>query len=115
MTMGERTTEVGPDRVATDKVMADVGRLAADIEQLLKATAGQTGQHLAELRAKAQQSLQVARERLAELRGAALQTSCAAGRATDHYVRANPWPFIGMGACVGLLLGLIAARGGRPA
>lgn len=111
MTTGERTVEVGPDRVTIDKVTADVGLLAADMEQLLKATVGQTGQHLAQVRAKAEQSLRAAKARLAELQDVALEKSCAAGRATDEYVRANPWQIIAMGAVAGLVLGWAVARG----
>jgi ElaB/YqjD/DUF883 family membrane-anchored ribosome-binding protein len=115
MTTGERSAETGPDRVTTDKVMADVALLAADMEELLKATANQTGQHLAEVRAKAEQSLRAARTRLSDLQDAALERSCAAGRAADDYVRANPWPFIATGAVAGLVLGSLAMRRGRSA
>jgi ElaB/YqjD/DUF883 family membrane-anchored ribosome-binding protein len=113
MTTGERPAAIGPDRVTSDKVMADVALLAADMEQLLKATADQTGQHLAQVRAKAEQSLRAARTRLSGLQDAALERSCAAGRAADDYVRANPWPFIAIGAVAGLLLGSLASRRGR--
>jgi ElaB/YqjD/DUF883 family membrane-anchored ribosome-binding protein len=115
MTTGERPADIGPDRVTTDKVMADVALLATDMEELLKATAGQTGQHLAQVRGKAEQSLRAARTRLSELQDAALERSCAAGRATDAYVRANPWPFIATGAVAGIVLGSIAMRRGRSA
>lgn len=115
MTTVEHAAEGGPDRVSTDKVMADVALLAADLEQLLKATAGQTGQRLAQVRAKAEQSLRAATARLSELQDAALEKSCAAGRATDDYVRANPWPFIAMGAVAGLALGILASRRGHSA
>ena len=115
MTTVERTAELGSDRATTDKVMADVALLAAGMEELLKATADQTGQHLAEVRAKAEQSLRSTRTRLSELQDVALERSCAAGRATDDYVRANPWPFIAMGAVAGLVLGSVASRRGRTA
>lgn len=116
MTTGERTTEVGPDGVATDRMTADIGLLVADMEQLLKATAGQAGQHMTQVRAKTEPSLRAAKARLAELQDVALETSCAAGRATDEYVRANPWQFVGMGAVAGLVLGWAVARsaGSRP-
>lgn len=113
MTTLERATNAEPGRVATDKVVADVGLLAADLEQMLKATAGQTGQDLAQVRAKAEESLQAAKARMTELHDAALAKSSAAGRATDEYVRANPWQFIAIGAVAGLVLGMVAARGGR--
>lgn len=113
MTTLGRATNAETGRVAIDKVMADVGLLATDLEQLLKATAGQTGQHLAQVRAKAEESLQAAKARMTDLHHAALAKSSAAGRATDTYVRANPWRIIAMGAVAGLVLGMVAARVGR--
>jgi ElaB/YqjD/DUF883 family membrane-anchored ribosome-binding protein len=115
MTTGEGPAEVGPDRVTTDKVMADVALLAADMEQLLEATADQTGERLAQVRGKAEQSLRAAKARLSELPAAALERSRAAGHAADDYVRANPWPFVALGAVAGLVLGSVASRRGRSA
>jgi ElaB/YqjD/DUF883 family membrane-anchored ribosome-binding protein len=100
------------DRVTTDKVMADLRVLAADMEQLLKATASQTGQQISQVRAKAEESLKAAKARVAELQGVALAKSRAAGRATDDYVRANPWQAMAICAIGGLVLGVVLARGG---
>jgi ElaB/YqjD/DUF883 family membrane-anchored ribosome-binding protein len=108
----EWVTDAEGDRVTTDKLMADLRVLAADTEQLLKATASQTGQRVAQVRAKAQESLTAAKARVAELQDVALAKTRAAGRATDDYVRANPWPVIAIGAVAGLVLGVLLARGG---
>jgi len=99
-------------RANTDKVMADLRVLAADMEQLLSATAGQTGQHVAQARARAEQSLTAAKARVAELQGMALAKTRAAGRATDEYVHANPWQVIAVCAVAGLVLGSLLSRGG---
>ena len=108
-----QAASAGTGRVALARVMDDFGALAADLEQLLKATAGQTGQHLAEVRTRAEASLQTAKACMTGLQDAALAKTVAAGRATDTYVRANPWPFIALGTVAGLVLGLAAARGAR--
>jgi ElaB/YqjD/DUF883 family membrane-anchored ribosome-binding protein len=100
------------DRVTADKLKADLRVLAADMEQLLSATASQTGQQVAQVRAKAEESLKAAKARVAELQGVALAKTRAAGRATDDYVRANPWQVVGVCTAVGLLLGFALARGG---
>jgi ElaB/YqjD/DUF883 family membrane-anchored ribosome-binding protein len=55
------------DRITSDKLKADLRVLAADMEQLLRATAGQTGQHVAQVRARAEESLHAARARVARL------------------------------------------------
>ena len=114
MIVRERIANAEVDRITTDKLMIDLKVLAADMEQLLKATASQTGQHVAEVRAKAEESLAAARARVASLQDMALAGTRAAGRATDDYVRANPWQVMAIGTLAGLMLGLVLARGGHP-
>ncbi len=100
------------DRVTSDKLMADLRVVAADMEQLLKATASQTGQYVAQARARAAESLQACKARIADMQRVALANAEAAGRATDDYVRANPWHAMIIGAVAGLVLGVLLARGG---
>ena len=97
---------------ATDKLMADLKVLATDLEHLLKVTASQTGQQVAQVRAKAEESLLAVRARAADLQDVALAKSRAAGRATDDYVRANPWQVAAICGAAGLVVGLLLARGG---
>ena len=108
-TEGVMDTEGDP--VTIEKLKTDLRVLAADMEQLLKATASQTGQQVAQVRAKAEESLKLAMARVAELQDVALVKSRAAGRATDEYVRANPWQVLAIGAFAGLVLGLMLTRG----
>jgi ElaB/YqjD/DUF883 family membrane-anchored ribosome-binding protein len=99
------------DRVTTRRLMDDLRVLAADTEQLLRVTAGDTGQHVVHLRAKAEESLRAARERLANAQDVALARATAAGRATDAYVHANPWQVVALGAVAGLAVGFMLTRG----
>ncbi len=112
MNAKEWVTYVQGDRVTTDKLIADLKVLAADMEQLLKATASQTGQHVAQVRAKAEESLKAVKVRAADLQDAALARTRVVGRMTDDYVRANPWQVMAIGAAAGLVLGTLVARGG---
>ncbi len=105
--------DVEGDRVTADKLKADLGVLADDMEELLKATASQTGQHVARVRAKAAESLKAAKARVTDLQGVALAKTRAAGQATDDYVRANPWQAMAIGAIAGLVVGLLLARAGE--
>jgi len=98
------------DRIGTDKLMADFRVLAADIDALLSATAGQTGQHVAGVRARAEESLNAVKAHVAELQDLALAKTRAAGRATDNYVRANPWQVIAIGAVAGVAVGFLLSR-----
>jgi ElaB/YqjD/DUF883 family membrane-anchored ribosome-binding protein len=112
MNAREWTTVAPDDRVTREKLMADLRVLAADVEQLLRATAGETGQHLTQARAKAEESLNAVKARAAELQRDVLAKTRAAGRATDAYAHANPWRVVAVGAAAGLLLGLAFSRGG---
>ena len=100
------------DRISTDKLMADLKVLAADVAQLRRATVSHTGLRIAQARARAEQSLKAAGVRVAELQEVALAKTRAAGHATDDYVRANPWQVVAVSAFAGLMLGLLIARGG---
>ncbi len=109
----ENPQDAESDRVTVDKLMTDLSVLGNDVERMLKATAGETGQHLAQARAKAEQSLKAIRARVADLQGAALVKTRAAGRATDDYVRANPWQVMAIATAAGLVLGILLARDGE--
>ena len=93
------------DPVTIDKLRDDLRVLAGDMEQLLKATASQTGQQIAQVRARAEESLNAAKVRIAEVQESALVKARAAGRATNEYVRENPWQVMAIAAGVGLALG----------
>ena len=87
----------------TEKLAGDVRVLASDVEELLKATATQTGEKIAEARAHAQAAI-------ANARATAIEQSRHAALATDQYVHQNPWSAIGISAGVGLLIGLLISR-----
>jgi ElaB/YqjD/DUF883 family membrane-anchored ribosome-binding protein len=108
----ETPAEPNVARVDTDKVLADLRTLATDTEELLRATAGRTGQQLEAARTRADASLAAAKARLENLGRVAVDRTRAAGRATDGYVHANPWQVIAIGAAAGFVIGALLARGG---
>jgi ElaB/YqjD/DUF883 family membrane-anchored ribosome-binding protein len=77
---------------------------------LLRATAGQAGDKVAELRHKLQDNLAHARASLADAQAAAIEKAKAVGRATDDYVHENPWKSVGIAAGVGFVVGLLIGR-----
>ena len=103
-------TDTGPEQVTMDKLMEDLRTVIADTEELLKATANQAGARIAEARVKLEESLTVAKARIAEAQEAALARTKIAAKVTDQYVRANPWNAVGVAASVGLVLGVLIAR-----
>jgi ElaB/YqjD/DUF883 family membrane-anchored ribosome-binding protein len=102
------TTEA--EHVSKEKLMADLRVVVADAEELLKATANQTGERIAAARAKAEESLKVAKVRLADAQAAATAGARAAAKATDDYVHEHPWKAVSVAAVAGLLLGALISR-----
>ena len=81
-----------------------------DAEDLLRFAVRDAGEGYAQAREHLEQTLKSAREELSQLNEAAVDGARRAGRATDSYVRRHPWESIGVGAGIGLLLGLLIAR-----
>jgi ElaB/YqjD/DUF883 family membrane-anchored ribosome-binding protein len=98
------------EQVTKAKLMEDLKTVFADVEELLKATASQTGERITAARAKAEESLKVAKAQLAEVQAAVAAQTKAAAKAADDYVRANPWQAVGISAAVGLIFGMLITR-----
>lgn len=98
------------ETVTTEKLMEDLHLVIRDAEALLQATAGQAGEKVEALRARARESLQQARERLATAEQAAMQKVKKTAQSVDHLVHERPWQAVGVAAGVGLLLGLLIGR-----
>lgn len=93
-----------------EQLVRDFKILVADAEALLKATAGQSGEAVAAMRAKVGESLAVAKIKLSEAEQLALEKAKAAAAATDEYVHEHPWHAVGIAAGVGLVIGLLIGR-----
>jgi ElaB/YqjD/DUF883 family membrane-anchored ribosome-binding protein len=98
------------DTVTTAKLLEDLQVLVRDAEALLQATAAQTGERVAEVRARTEESLHQARARLTEMQDDVVQQARDAAVAAEDYVKKNPWQSVGIAAGVGLLIGLLMNR-----
>lgn len=96
--------------ISQEKLVSDIKGVIADAEDMLSATADQAGEKIANLRARAQERLSDARERLAEAEAVLVEKTKAAAQATDDYVHESPWTAVGIAAGVGVLVGLILGR-----
>ena len=106
----EKSMENLSGEVTKEQLITDFKVVVADAEALLKATASQGGEKMAEVRAKAEASLRVAKDKMAEAQAALLAKTKATARATDVYVHENPWRAVGVAAGVGLVIGLLIGR-----
>lgn len=98
------------DDVTSEQLIADFKVVVADAEALLHETANQGGEKLAEVRAKAKESLRVAKARMAEAQAELVARAKAAAQATDEYVHENPWQAIGVATGAGLVIGYLLGR-----
>jgi ElaB/YqjD/DUF883 family membrane-anchored ribosome-binding protein len=93
-----------------EQLAADMKSVIADAEELLKATASATGDRILAARARAEETLKSARERLANLDDAAVAQVKEVAKVADDYVREHPWGAVGIAAVAGLLLGVLISR-----
>lgn len=96
--------------VTKEQLISDFKVVIADAEALIKATANQGGEAVSNLRAKAEESLAVAKEKLADAQDALIEKGRVAAKATDDYVHEKPWNAVGIAAGIGLLVGLLIGR-----
>src|SRR4051812_18317740 len=82
-------------------------------EKLVTALAEDRDEALVGLRERLSVALADGRKRLADMEKQARLLKDTAGRATDQFVRENPWTAVGVGAAIGLILGSWLASGSR--
>lgn len=83
-----------------EKIVGDVKILAADLEELVKATTAQSGEKLVQARTRVQSALANAKD-VVVMRGE------EAAHMADQYVHQNAWKAIGISAALALLIGLL--------
>ena len=95
---------------ARKKLVDDFKALTTDTEELLRATANQTGERASAARARVEERLDKAKEALDGLREDVMERSRAAAEAADRTVRDHPWESVAVAAAVGFLLGMLTSR-----
>ena len=94
----------------SENLRAELKSLADTLEEVLNSSADKSKEEVSKLRSKAEKALKESRYRLGETGDVlAKQTREAAARA-DEYVRDNPWTGVGIGAAIGVVLGVLLTR-----
>jgi ElaB/YqjD/DUF883 family membrane-anchored ribosome-binding protein len=96
--------------ISANQLIDDLTAVIRDAENLLRATAAQTGEKVDEMRARAEESVRMAKERLSGIEEETLKHARVLAGEADEYVRGNPWQAVGIAAGVGLVLGLFMSR-----
>lgn len=94
----------------TSNLLDESQDILEQTESLLREAAGATGEEARRLQEKIAAGLRSARERLGEAEQQAIAKAKLAAKATDEYVHENPWKAIGIGAAVGVVIGMLIVR-----
>jgi ElaB/YqjD/DUF883 family membrane-anchored ribosome-binding protein len=91
---------------ANERLVRDLKAVVRDAEDLLKATAGQAGEKVSEVRSRLAAALESAKATCHRLE----EKTVAAAKATDQTIREHPYQSIGIAFGVGLLVGVLVTR-----
>lgn len=93
-----------------DKIMSELKSVIKDAEELMKNTEQQAGEGFKLAKAKFESTLRSAKSELLHLEETIVERAKDAMHTTDEYVKDHPWKSVGLGACVGLIVGLLIGR-----
>ena len=85
---------------------SDLKAVVRDAEELMKATAGQAGEKVTELRSRLAAALESAKATCHRLE----EKTVVAAKVTDRTIREHPYESIGIAFGVGLLVGVLVGR-----
>ena len=91
---------------ANEQLTGDLKAVVRDAEDLMKATASQTGEKVSEVRSRLAAAVESAKATCQRLE----QKAVAAAKATDQAIRQHPYESIGIAFGLGLLIGVLVAR-----
>ena len=91
---------------ATDNLRAELKSLADTLEEVLSSSGDKSKEEMSKIRSKAEHALRESRHRLSETSDVIAKQT----READNYVRENPWTGVGIGAAVGVVLGVLLSR-----
>jgi ElaB/YqjD/DUF883 family membrane-anchored ribosome-binding protein len=91
---------------ANERLAADLKLVMRDAEDLLKATAGEAGEKVKNVRARLANALESAKATCEQLH----DKTVPAARTAEHAIREHPYESIGVAFGVGLLIGVLAGR-----
>ncbi|MCT4706975.1 stress response protein ElaB [Enterobacteriaceae bacterium H11S18] len=88
----------------------DLTLLSETLEEVLRSSGDPADQKYVELKARAEQALNDVKDRVSNASDNYYYRAKKAVYRADDYVHDKPWQGVGVGAAVGLVLGLLLAR-----
>lgn len=95
---------------ARDQLMSDLRTVINDAEAWLRHGGQMTGDELQAAKVKFERTLTSAKADLIRLEETMVEKTKEAAKATDDYVKENPWKAVGIGAAAGLVIGMLITR-----
>ncbi|MDN4053256.1 DUF883 domain-containing protein [Massilia sp. YIM B02763] len=93
-----------------DQLLSDLKNVVHDAEAWLRHSGHLTGEEFKAAKAKFERTLVSAKENIIHLEEAVVEKTKVAAKATDEYVKENPWKAVGLGTAIGVVLGMLIAR-----
>ncbi|GKV90019.1 DUF883 family protein [Pectobacterium carotovorum] len=94
----------------SEYLRAELKSLADTLEEVLSTSSDKSKADLDKLRNKAESALKETRSRLSDTGERIASQTKEAVESADDYVRQNPWTGVGIGAAVGVVLGVLLSR-----
>lgn len=95
---------------ARDQLMNDLKSVIQDAEAWLRHGGQLTGEEFQAAKAKFERTLHNAKDDLVRMEETVVERTREAAKATDEYVKENPWKAVGVGAAIGLVVGMLISR-----
>lgn len=95
---------------ARDQLMNDLKSVIQDAEAWLRHGGQLTGEEFQAAKAKFERTLHNAKDDLVRMEETVVEKTREAAKATDEYVKENPWKAVGVGAAIGLVVGMLISR-----
>jgi ElaB/YqjD/DUF883 family membrane-anchored ribosome-binding protein len=95
---------------AQQRMSEELRNVVHDTEEMLKHKVQDAGEGYKTAREKLERTVKQARRELEGVEQAVIDRTKKAAKATDHYVHDHPWQSIGVGAGIGLLIGMLIGR-----
>ena len=105
-----RRTAGTPTATVREPKSGELRSFIADIEDLITSMTSLSGEDLDRAKEKLAERVEAAKESLTEVSNEIAAKARQSARATDTYVHEHPWQSVGIGAILGLLVGLAVSR-----
>ena len=96
--------------IQNDALINDLHEIITDAEALLKSAAAPAGEDFKAAKERFETTIRNAKDEILRLEKLVVGKTKEAAKATDQYVSENPWQAVGLGAAVGLVIGLLISR-----